>query len=65
VINLRLQRELMQAVVMADRERKVRWLLSRWVSGLTPAVAYGPSGEILGLCDADAPIGSKPVIFRG
>jgi hypothetical protein len=44
-------------------EAVIRELLSRWVSGDEPAVARGPDGEIIGLCQADAMIGSKPFIL--
>lgn len=49
----------------ARTEAKLRGLLEQWVSEIPPAIALGPDGEIMGLCDAGAPIGSKPFIFRG
>lgn len=42
----------------------IRGLLERWVSELEPAVAYDRCGNILGLCDKAAPLGSKPFILR-
>ena len=48
-----------------EREDIVRWLLGRWVSGLEPAIAVDSrSGQIIGLCDADAISGSNPYILR-
>lgn len=47
----------------AQDEQIIRDLLGRWVSELTPAVAYR-NGEIIGLCDADAPAGSAPFILE-
>lgn len=49
----------------ARQEEQLRGLLEQWVSGLSPAVAMDKWGEIMGLCDADAPLGSRPYIFRG
>ncbi len=43
--------------------RLARALLSRWVSGLEPSLAIR-DGEIVGLCDAQAPLGSQPWIFQ-
>ena len=54
--------EMRKAVAKAD-EAFIRCLLERWVSGLTPAVARDQMGEIIGLCDADAPVGSEPFVF--
>jgi hypothetical protein len=45
-------------------EAIIRSLLERWVSGLEPSVAYDRRGNIIGLCDANAPLGSKPFILR-
>ena len=61
------KRVLRDAVDQDAREREdiVRWLLGRWVSGLEPAVAVDSrSGQIIGLCDADAVPGSSPYILR-
>jgi hypothetical protein len=49
----------------ARAEAKVRGLLGQWASEIPPAIAIGQDGDILGLCDADAPLGSKSFIFRG
>lgn len=43
-------------------ERLVRSLLERWVSGLEPSLVMR-DGEIIGLCDADAEVGSKPYVL--
>ena len=45
-------------------EGMIRNLLGRWVSGCTPSIARGPDGELLGLCDADAMLGTQPFILR-
>lgn len=50
---------------LRDDERTVRHLLEGWVSGLDPAIAMDMEGNVIGLCDADAPLGVKPFIFRG
>lgn len=54
----------LSAFRFAKQERLVRRLLERWASGLEPAIAMGKDGEILGLCDADCPLGAKPYIFN-
>ena len=54
----------LSAFRFAKQERLVRRLLERWVSGLEPAIAMGEGGKILGLCDADCSLGSKPYIFN-
>lgn len=56
-----LQRQI--AKFTADSEAKIRWLLQHWVSEIEPAVAYDKHGNIIGLTIADAPVGSKPVVF--
>ena len=55
----------MMAECNARSGAKLRVLLEQWVSEIPPAIAFGPNGEIVGLCDADAQLGSKPFIFRG
>lgn len=47
-----------QIAKMAADEAKVRELLGRWVSGCDPAVAYEGT-EVIGLCDADVPVGTR------
>ncbi len=44
-------------------EAVVRGLLKRWVSEMEPAIAYR-NGEIIGLCIADAMIGTAPFILE-
>lgn len=61
----RLEIERQTAAEFDRREQQIRELLEKWVSGLTPAVAMSLNGEILGLCDADTPVGARPYIFRG
>jgi hypothetical protein len=48
---------------MAQNEAIVRSLLERWVSGLEPSVAMR-DGQIIGLCDAAAEVGSTPWILE-
>jgi hypothetical protein len=48
----------------AADEAIIRHLLSQWVSELEPAVARDKQRNIIGLCDANAPLGSKPFILR-
>jgi hypothetical protein len=57
-------RKLMRATLQRE-ELHIRYLLEHWVSELNPAVVRGPNNEILGLCDADAQLGSTPYIFNG
>ena len=45
-------------------EQTIRRLLERWVSELEPAVVRGPDGEIIGLCDSKAMLGTSPFILR-
>ncbi len=49
---------------LARDEQIIRELLGRWVSELEPCVAYDPDFEIIGLCPANAPLGSSPFILR-
>lgn len=44
-------------------EDTVRRLLVSYVSEIEPAVVYGPDGEVIGLCDAHATLGSTPFVF--
>lgn len=59
---LELVREMQRQQAEHD-ERMVRSLLERWVSGLEPAIVYRDN-KIAGLCDADAPLGSKPFVLE-
>ena len=45
-------------------EARVRSLLEQWVSEIEPAIVY-QDNEIVGLCDANAELGSTPFVFRG
>ncbi len=56
-------RKLLAARMERD-EQTIRLLLERWVSELEPAIARGPDGEIIGLCDSKALLGTKPFILR-
>jgi hypothetical protein len=48
----------------ARDEVLIRRLLSAYVSEIPPSIAYGPDGEIIGLCAANAELGSTPFIFK-
>jgi hypothetical protein len=48
----------------ARDERRVKSLLTRWVSELEPAIAYDLRGNIIGLTLADAPVGSCPWVMK-
>jgi hypothetical protein len=46
-----------------ENERRIRELLSRWVSGLEPAVCYDQRYNVIGLCDAAARVGDEPFML--
>jgi hypothetical protein len=46
-------------------EAALRRLLERWVSEVEPAIVRNRRGNIIGLCDAAAPLGSSPFVFKG
>ena len=48
----------------AVNEELVRMLLENWVSELEPCICYDQYGNVIGLCDAKADIGSQPFILR-
>lgn len=48
----------------AREEALLRRLLERWVSGLEPAAALDDNGNLVGLCDANAELGSYAPIFN-
>lgn len=64
-MNELMQRHLDQAMAAraVQNEAAVRSLLERWVSGLEPSIAMR-NGEIVGLCDAVAPIGCTPWVLE-
>lgn len=52
-----------QRAKAAHDEGTIRHLLERWVSEMEPAIVMHNS-EIIGLCIADAMIGTKPFILE-
>jgi len=48
----------------AISEELIRMLLENWVSELEPSVCYDKHGNVIGLCDARAEVGSQPFILR-
>lgn len=48
----------------AINEEMIRMLLENWVSEIEPSVCYDKHGNVIGLCDAKAGVGSSPFILR-
>ncbi len=46
----------------AEREVELKLMLGQWVSGLEPAIAYGPRMELLGLTIVGLPAGSQQLL---
>jgi hypothetical protein len=56
---------IVQAWVQSAEECEVRRMLGCWVSGLEPALARGPEGELLGLTIDNLPLGMiAPIVVK-